>query len=229
MLRPTLWLLASVGVVSCTTVPDIPLTKPEDFLAKRTTHGWFIVQLKSDASLDKVLGQRSPHEQFHKRAALGLDYKVRTEFTNDKLFYGVSIELAQKKTRDEVQSILDKIPEVQAVWPIRTVSKPSPAEGTGNFSSLASAKYDSLSGRWSPTDDTPSLPLIKGANVDSTHKMTGVDKLHANGIKGNRPHQTAAWHSFFHSQTIGHATVVSGVASTGTAALGWFYFCATTK
>ncbi len=185
MLLSTLWLSALAATATSTTLPTIPLIKPEDLTSKEVTQGGFIVQLKNDASLTKRFGKRSSHEQFHKRApSLGLDYKVRTEFTNEKLFYGVSIQLNQNKTTSEVQAILGGIPEVQAVWPIRMVSKPSPAQVVGNFSAFTSKKSSAASGSWTPTDDSPVLPLIKGANVESTHKMADVDKLHAQGIKG---------------------------------------------
>ncbi len=164
-----------------------PLTKPEDLLARTApAPGGYIVQLKNDVPLGRRLGKRSSHQQFHKRASLGLDYSVRTEFTNDKLFYGLSIQLHENKTTAEVRNILTDIPEVQAVWPINMVPKPSPGPGAGNFSasSASARKSAGASGQWAPTDDSPVLPAISGANVDSTHKMADVDKLHAQGIKG---------------------------------------------
>jgi len=184
MLLSTLWLLASAAAANSAKIPDIPLIKPGDLVAKEVTQGGFIVQLKNDASLTKRSGGRTTHERFHKRASIGLDYKVRTEFTNDKLFYGLSIQLSKNKTTSEVQSILSDIPEVQDVWPIRLVHKPSPVQAGGNLSAVAGKSSHSVSSKWAPVDDSPVLPLIKGANVLSTHKMADVDKLHAKGIKG---------------------------------------------
>ncbi|KAH8890656.1 subtilisin-like protein, partial [Thozetella sp. PMI_491] len=182
MLLSALCLLASAAAVTSKGLPDIPLIKPGDLTAKEVTQGAFIVQLKNGASA-KRLGRRAAHEKFHKRASLGLDYTVRTEFTNENLFYGVSIQLNQNKTTAEVQAVLSDIPEVQAVWPIRMVAKPTPA-AVGNFSTFDVSQSSSVAGQWTPADDSPVLPLIKGANVLSTHQMADVDKLHAMGIKG---------------------------------------------
>jgi hypothetical protein len=184
MLLSSLWLVASAVIVSSTTLPNITLIRPEELKAKEITHGGFIIQLKNDASLGRRSDRRSTHERFHKRAALGLDYQVRTEFTNEKLFYGLSIQLSQNKTIAEVQSILDKIPEVQAVWPLRMVSKPRPAQVAGSLSDLVPGNSNMVSGRASPTNSSVVLPVIKGANIQSTLQMADVQKLHAKGIKG---------------------------------------------
>ena len=183
MLLSLTW-LATAAAAAAASLPAIPLIKPDNLTAHQSTQGGFIVQLKPDAPSTTVLKRgATPHERFHKRAAQGLDYVVRTEFTNKGLFYGVSIQLGQNKTTAEVARVLGDIPEVQAVWPIRMVAKPAPA-AVGNFSAFAAAKTEGVKGRWAPVDNSPKLPVVQGANVGSTLKMAEVDKLHAKGIKG---------------------------------------------
>lgn len=187
-MRPSiLWLVFSAAIASTSTLPQIPDLKPEDFPYYRPkTEGAFIVQLKSDASLGKRFGdQASAHDRFHKRAALGLDYTIRTEFTNPSLFYGVSIQLNQNKTEAEVKATLDAIPEVIAVYPIHKIARPGPAQGKGNLTVTSGKSSPYSSGAWAPTDNNPKLPKIKGnADVSSALKMGDVDKLHTLGIKG---------------------------------------------
>ena len=166
-------------------LPDTKLGNPKDFGSlPEEKIGGFIVQLKDGAGLTR---RSDIHASFHKRAALNLKYKVRVNFRNPALFYGVSIQLDQNKTVSEVQTILDKIPEVVAVFPNIKVLKPVPAQKNGNLTAVAAQESwpTKPSGPFTPVDDSPKLPKIRGgADIANTLKMADVDKLHALGIKG---------------------------------------------
>ncbi|KAH8596882.1 peptidase S8/S53 domain-containing protein [Bisporella sp. PMI_857] len=171
LLLPPLLLAGLLTVVSSYQIPDVDLGKPEDFgTIKEPKLGGFIVELRDGAELTR---RSSAHQMFHKRAALNLNYKVRTEFKAPAIFYGVSIQLDQNKTLTEVTAILEQIPEVVAVYPNLKVLKPIlPSQKNNNFSEALA-------------QSVPKLPNIKGkADVANALKLAEVDRLHALGIKG---------------------------------------------
>lgn len=184
-LLSALLLLGASADGLASSLPSIPLGKPEDLLAKKqaTTDG-LIIQLKNNAQLGKRA--ESVHARFHKRAALAnLEYTVRSEFTNEALFHGLSVSLKENKTMAEINAMLGDIPEVRGVWPLELIPKPGPAPGTGNLTVPGEMNARVASDpQVGPVDDTSKLPKIEGADVKSTLRMAGVDKLHEMGIKG---------------------------------------------
>jgi subtilisin family serine protease len=135
----------------------------------------YIVELKpGSASLN---GRSEPmHARFHKRAEdAKVDYQVRREFTDTSLFHGLSVDL----TRDEDKHALEQLPEVQKVWPVLQVSRPTPV---GTFGSATRATNVTVG---SPGAGL-STDILRGENytIDYNLKMAGVDLLHSHGIKG---------------------------------------------
>ncbi|RFU27661.1 hypothetical protein B7463_g8655, partial [Scytalidium lignicola] len=143
----------------------------------------YLVQLKNDSAVpsSSVLGRNlDPHSMFHRRAA-HLDYNVRTEFTNPKLFYGLSITVKQNISADEIEQQLKDIPDVVSIWPVYLVKAPSLPGFTKN-ASLSANSHKTASFISSNITD---LPHITGnLDIASALEMADVDKLHALGIKG---------------------------------------------
>ena len=128
----------------------------------------YIIQLKPGTDLTKRDGDS--HSQFHKRAA-AIEYSTRQEFKNPDLFFGLSIQVKD----DANETTILEIPDVLKVWPVRLFPRPEtrltapPIEGLAASARKASA-----------------LPPTGGSrsNVNSVHKQTEVNRLHALGIKG---------------------------------------------
>lgn len=136
----------------------------------------YIVELKTDAN---SLNGRSDstgdaHARFYKRAEEeNVQYQIRHEFTDASLFHGLSLEL----TTDDDKAVLERLPEVNRVWPVVTVSRPvpvglvEPADFSGTVGSPG-AGYS--------TD----IIRDKDYKIVDNLKATGVDRLHALGVKG---------------------------------------------
>ncbi|KAH8812930.1 peptidase S8/S53 domain-containing protein [Xylogone sp. PMI_703] len=116
---------------------------------------------------------------FHKRAA-HIDYSVRKEFTNRKLFYGLSITVNQDSSSSEVESQLLDIPDVVSIWPVYLVKAPTLPGLTSSGATPTSKKVANI-----VSNNVTDLPRVTGdLDVASALEMTGVDKVHALGIKG---------------------------------------------
>jgi hypothetical protein len=184
MFLSVLWLVAFVSFASSATVSKIPIPTPSAGafpFSKKPGQSSFIVQLKNDASI----GKRS-HDEFHKHAVnLNLPYQVQREFTNPKLFYGLSITLNQNSTLSEVNNTLQAIPEVVAVYPNLRINKPAPIQSAAKLTTSAVNKVNAaINQTWIPVDNSTKLPYITGLDTTSVLKMTDVDEVHALGIKG---------------------------------------------
>ncbi|KAH6707554.1 peptidase S8/S53 domain-containing protein, partial [Leptodontidium sp. MPI-SDFR-AT-0119] len=96
-------------------------------------------------------------------------YSVRETFSEESVFVGLSLSLHG----GDVQALKD-LKNVAAVWPVKTVPAPSaalPRDFKKGGANVARA-------------DSP-LPYITGdLDVNRPHAVTGVDKVHAAGIKG---------------------------------------------
>ncbi|KZO98791.1 subtilisin-like protease [Calocera viscosa TUFC12733] len=102
----------------------------------------------------------SPHSDFYANlAGAGIKHSVRTEYNVPELFVGAAVDI-HDGTHGAVLSSLDG---VKSVSPVHQISPPSPVEVI----------------TWSDDDPPAYLP-----DTMSTHIMTGVDKLHAEGITG---------------------------------------------
>lgn len=142
----------------------------------------YIVQLSNDSTTstfpDKILDH---HAKFHKRAE-GIDYDVRTEFRSPDLFYGLSIKINENLTAEEVTRKILEMSDVKGIWPVYLVTAPEPY-GI-NFNSSMRLNMSS-SGLNDHVRDAQQLIQIRGdLDIQSTHKMAEVDRVHELGIKG---------------------------------------------
>ncbi|EPE07156.1 subtilisin-like protease [Ophiostoma piceae UAMH 11346] len=132
-------------------------------------HKAYIVQLEPGASLTRR-GIRigDEHFQFHKRAEGNIQYNTRIEFNDPDVFLGLSIQVHDDSNATTIQ----QIPGVVGVWPVRQIPRPAPIGGATGYMTNGNTTYH-VTAQAGP-----------GADVNSPHKMTGVDKLHAAGVKG---------------------------------------------
>jgi hypothetical protein len=133
----------------------------------------YIIKLKPGSGLTRR--GESAHSLFHKRASDTIDYDTRYEFTDSSLFFGLSIQVND----DANATSLLEIPNVLAVWPVSIFPRP-------NAVGLANPR----TGIYTYEDGTQYLVNAtagSGYNYNSPHKMTDVDRLHDEGIKGMYP------------------------------------------
>ncbi|KAL0060586.1 hypothetical protein AAF712_012645 [Marasmius tenuissimus] len=104
------------------------------------------------------------HNHFEAR---GLEYKTRHEYGSPGVFVGLSLAIKDKSDLHKLHSI----PGVKIVHPVRMFIGPEPAKAS--FSITKRAAY--------VTYDSKNAPF-----TDTLHAITGVDKLHAKGITGER-------------------------------------------
>jgi subtilisin family serine protease len=142
-----------------------------------TQHG-FIVELQPGSSIagrDESL--TGAHSSFHKRAAEVIDYTVRVEFTNPAYFFGLSINV---KPGENIELLKD-LPEVKNVWVNGYYERPTPFE----IQAIPEAFSVNGTAQLRRRDDTVPVTHVTGSSsVNSGLEMTGVDRLHALGIKG---------------------------------------------
>jgi subtilisin family serine protease len=132
----------------------------------------YIVQLKTDPSLLKR-SAATAHAAFQ-QAAKDLKYSTRQIYNDETIFSGLSLTLES----DDDLPVLAAIDNVVGIWPVTLVKRPSAV--TKQIPHLKKIR------RQFPGDaTTPSIPHITGdIDVNRPHVMSGVDKLHAAGIKG---------------------------------------------
>ncbi|KAF9028989.1 subtilisin-like protease [Hymenopellis radicata] len=118
----------------------------------------FIVELESTDSLN---GKRSvsPHarlyESLHER---DVGFKIDREFNAADIFVGAALTL------DDVTDLINNLAGVKAIRPVRSFRRPEP-----------------VSTHVVTDVNDPAIP----PDSESTHILTGVDKLHAQGIAGS--------------------------------------------
>ncbi|KAH8828652.1 subtilisin-like protease [Flagelloscypha sp. PMI_526] len=119
----------------------------------------FIIEVEA-ASVSSIIGTRSAHETVYDHLnSRGVDFDILSEFNTPDIFVGASVSL---KDAADVEKLRDA-PGVTAVRPIVRVPRPVP---------LKSEVVSDASDKKVPAD------------TFSTHRMTGVDKLHAEGYFG---------------------------------------------
>jgi subtilisin family serine protease len=109
-------------------------------------------------------------------------YKTRLAL-DFELFKGISIQLNDAETAEERAAQLASLPAVKNIWPIRIFDRPEPVSTTSSPASNGREKMNhsegiirkALHNRQQGGNGTRSYP---------PHIMTGVDKLHAEGITG---------------------------------------------
>ncbi|KUI68302.1 Minor extracellular protease vpr [Cytospora mali] len=177
----------------------LSIKNPKSQSSKNVVEGAYIIQLKPGNSLSGR-SDTTAHDAFHKRAAASeLDYTIRRNFTKPVTFYGLSINVHGNLTDPAIQSKLAAMDGVENVWPVVKVSRNAPA-GPQRSSKSKSAKSENVEGRSTAVSSTSSAstgenhtlpsylipPKVTGtANVLSPFQMSGIDKLHALGIKGS--------------------------------------------
>ncbi|EJU04161.1 subtilisin-like protease [Dacryopinax primogenitus] len=104
--------------------------------------------------------------------AAGVKYTVRTEYNIPDLFVGAAIDLADASH----YAGLISVGSVKRVKPVHLIPRPEPVSVMiPDAPSPELIARDGFDGRWYP----PYLP-----DTESTHVMTGVNKLHAEGLTG---------------------------------------------
>ncbi|GJE92794.1 peptidase S8 family domain-containing protein [Phanerochaete sordida] len=117
----------------------------------------FIVELDSLEGLTSKRLYSSPHDAlYHGLRKRGIPFDVRTQYDTKDIFVGASLALSSQD-----KSQLASIPGVKAIHPVVTVSSHKPINRRVVEAAGAS------------------LP-----DGESTHVMTGVDKVHAQGLTG---------------------------------------------
>ncbi|PFH48554.1 hypothetical protein AMATHDRAFT_76669 [Amanita thiersii Skay4041] len=119
----------------------------------------FIIEVSNSGNLpqSQSLEKRRPHDILYeslKKRGVGFD--IDKEFDSQGLFVGAAVTLK------DVAAVVNA-PGVVAVRPVRKIQRPEPID------------QRAVSG---PND--PAIP----PDIESTHIITGVDKLHAEGITG---------------------------------------------
>ncbi|KAF9880247.1 hypothetical protein CkaCkLH20_02201 [Colletotrichum karsti] len=178
-MKVTLHALAAAAALA---TPTLAALKPGSAtkISPPPSHG-FIIELEPNASINgRAVGEVDAHSAFHRRAQEVVDYTVRHEFKNAEYFYGLSINA---KNDTDITALL-ALPQVKQVWPNRYYERPAPV----------------VSGRVPPKDPNASVPVgvqpihlrdvakvttVNGtSDVLSSLKMTGADKVHAQGLTG---------------------------------------------
>ncbi|KAJ8696129.1 hypothetical protein PTI98_006019 [Pleurotus ostreatus] len=154
------WVVAALFATS--SFAAVPLSSINTADTGRYVPNEYIVEMASISGLagKRAYTGRTVHEELyyhmHKR---GVQFDVKTEYDTPDILVGASMKI---ESPDDIAKVAG-IPGVQAIRPIILIPGPKPIE---SFS--VSDPNDS---RLSPS------PM-------STHTMTGVDKLHAQGILG---------------------------------------------
>lgn len=137
----------------------------------------YIVQLKTDPSLLKR-SAGTAHAAFQ-QAAKDLKYSTRQTFNDETIFSGLSLTLES----DDDLAALSAIDNVAGIWPVTLVKRPSAVTKQIPQSKNVLRLRDAMSVPVNATNY--SIPYITGdIDVNRPHAMSGVNKLHAAGIKG---------------------------------------------
>ncbi|KAI0745166.1 subtilisin-like protease [Earliella scabrosa] len=154
-------LLAATGSVFAAKFSPSSITRPNARFGN-TLPNKFIVEVEnaSDIPGKRDLDTRSAHEiVYDSLRKRDLGFKVDKEFDEPGLFLGSVLTLDNEQ---DAAKVLD-IPGVKAIRPVTLIPPPNPV------------KVHKVSG-----PDDPELP----PDSESTHILTGVDKLHAQGFFG---------------------------------------------
>ncbi|KAG5644690.1 hypothetical protein DXG03_007913 [Asterophora parasitica] len=153
------WTLVPSLLATGLVLGGVPLSSVQRVSNLQTVPNKFIVEVDTVANIH---GKRSlsPHENLYenlRKRAVG--FEVNKEFNAQDLFIGAALTLNNEK---DVAALLST-PGVKAIRPVTKFKRPEPV-----FRQTVSGPKD------------PIVPV----DTQSTHKLTGVDKLHALGITG---------------------------------------------
>ncbi|KDQ27552.1 hypothetical protein PLEOSDRAFT_1112600 [Pleurotus ostreatus PC15] len=149
-----LWSILSAGCALAVT----PLSSVKRVTNLPIVANKFIVEV--DSTSDIPTKRSNPHDALYeslRKRAIG--FKVDREFNTQGLFVGAALTLSDAQDVAQIQSTTG----VKSIRPVRAFDRPKPV------------KVQVVKG-----PDDPALP----PDSESTHVITGVDKLHAQGITG---------------------------------------------
>lgn len=137
--------------------------------------GSYIIQLKpeNDLPANEKSSGKSSHELFRSEAA-SLNIAVRYEFNDAAFFYGISITVKESLTDAEIRAHLEDLATVASITPVRKIKRPQQPDRNETFVQH-------------PGKPTPPVLFPKvqfSGNINTPLQMTGVNSLHARGIKG---------------------------------------------
>lgn len=123
----------------------------------RIVPGQYIVELENVSSLGAKRSYGSPHDALYSDLQKrGIAYNVQAQYDTQGIFVGASLSVSP----EEISSVAS-LSGVKAIHPVHSVSQPK-----------------RINARVAKAGDA-TLP-----DAESTHIMTGVDKVHAQGITG---------------------------------------------
>lgn len=166
MLPTFAFLLATFGLASAQSAPQA-----RHAAAPEEVPNTFFVRLHNSTAAN---GREDPKVSFHRKCAeKAVAYDVRYEYNDSELFYGMSVRLANNQDIETLKTI----PEVDRVFPVRWIQQPDVG---GSFSASASSIRQTLHA----SSGAPHKRAAPGADLNSPHRLTGVDAAHAAGIRG---------------------------------------------
>ncbi|PBK95398.1 pyrolysin [Armillaria gallica] len=160
MMRTSLWPLIPIFFAWCS-LASFPLSSVRKETNLPIAANKFIVELDSVADVTGKRSGFSVHERFY--ASLNeraVRFQVDKEFDAPKIFVGAALTLENSL---DVAHLLSNVEGIKSVRPVQLYNRPAPV-----FSHIVSGINDAAI----PPDS------------QSTHILTGVDKLHAAGITG---------------------------------------------
>ncbi|EKM54703.1 uncharacterized protein PHACADRAFT_258717 [Phanerochaete carnosa HHB-10118-sp] len=156
-------MLVTLALVASALAAKIPVSSLQNI---RSTPGnvapnRFIVELSAPLGNTKrdILSRETHELLYNHMRKRSVSFQVDREFNSPGVFIGAAVTLRDANDRNELASM----PGVQAIRPVIMVQPPQPVS-----SHVVTGVTD------------PAIP----ADTESTHIITGVDKLHAQGIIG---------------------------------------------
>jgi hypothetical protein len=117
-----------------------------------------------------------------KQAANAIKYTVRLTFDNPAIFLGLSIQLADTSNLESQKTQLEALPGVKSVSEI--LQYELPPEPSSSFPPQNGTNITTILGKRSNVRRGLNSRQEAPSDLSFTLQMGGVDKLHAEGIKG---------------------------------------------
>ncbi|WQF88843.1 Putative peptidase S8/S53 domain, Fn3-like domain, peptidase S8, subtilisin, His-active [Colletotrichum destructivum] len=146
-------------------------------VAYQTVPKAYFIELSKNFSLDGIAP--SPDTFVQRATELSIPLRVRYKFLDQAVFYGLSVSLEH----DGHVKMLRSLHGVENVIPVQQMTHPyRPSVGTSRASKRETPPDESDIKQLQPRS---SLPRHSEIDWNSPHTMTGVDRLHAQGIFGD--------------------------------------------
>ncbi|KAL0956638.1 hypothetical protein HGRIS_002771 [Hohenbuehelia grisea] len=156
------WVVVALSLYVSTSLAYVPLSSINRNSSGRYVPHEYIVEMDSVSGLagKRAYTGRTVHDEvYHHMRKRGILFDVNNEFDTPEILVGASVKI---ESADDITRVTE-IPGVKAVRPVLSIPRPQ------------------IFGAYTVNDPKdPRLP----PNPLSTHLMTGVDKLHAQGILG---------------------------------------------